>query len=153
MNIDTVVKNFRLFILSSWDSFLLFNEPESTRRFEENTDNWLQANWEVLVEAKLTGVNEFLEAYGNGADCNSSSSRICYADKLPTHRIKCANTTIRDIIKNKKIVIENMYFDRFISIENKYPIVVPPFDYVLLTSDDDTAIVSVNEVIFELEKI
>ena len=153
MNVDKAVKDFRLFILASWDSFLLFNEFANAERKEEITNNWLQANWEILVETNVTGVNEFLEIYGNGADCNAASSRICYADKLPTHRIKCANATVRDAISNQVIVTDKMYFESFVSIQNSYHIITPPFDYVLLSNENDTAIVSVNDVIFDIERI
>lgn len=153
MNVDKVVKDFRLFILASWDSFSLFNESASAESLEEITNNWLQANWEILVENNVTGVNEFLEVYGNGADCNAASSRICYADKLPTHRIKCVNSIVRDVISKQEIDTDKMYFDGFVSIQNNYHVMAPPFDYVLLSGNNDIALVSVKDVIFDIERI
>lgn len=153
MKVDKAVKDFRLFILASWDSFSLFNESVSADILEEKTNNWLQANWEILVENNVTGVNEFLEVYGNGADCNAASSRICYADKLPTHRIKCVNTIVRDVISKQEIGTDKMYFDSFVSIQNNYHLMAPPFDYVLLSGNNDIAIVSIQDVFFDIEKI
>ncbi|MDQ0448834.1 hypothetical protein [Methylobacterium aerolatum] len=53
-------------------------------------DDWLQANWEVMVEART---EKYILHYGEGADCNGTSCRVWLPEILPTHQIACRDLT------------------------------------------------------------
>ncbi len=80
-----MLKRFSSFLATSWEEVSLLSAADSTGSF---TIDWLQANWEILVEG-LLGQGIVLEPYGDGADCNGASSRVLYPDRLPTHQIIC----------------------------------------------------------------
>jgi len=153
MEVTKSINNFRNFILHSWEglSFFLNNCDDP----EEMLNNWLQANWEILIESTLTKENEYLEVYGFGADCNGESSRVCYPDKLPTRRILCYPTNgklVKDYLSNENVDIANCDFMGFVSLDDNYYKVKPPFDFVLL-SKDSQFLIHFEDVIFVLELI
>ena len=154
-NANQVINYFRDFIHSSWQSFSFFIIDIPKDEKEEVINNWLQANWEILVETNLTGINEFLEVYGYGADCNGASSRVCYPDKLPTHRIVCktsSNQHVIDLISNQMKSIDGTRFDGFMNWDGYYYQMLPPFDYVLLNNKEDTILVRFCDITFDIEK-
>ena len=69
--------------------------------------DWLQANWELIVEGLLLpGENLALEPYGDGADCNGTSSRVLYPNRLPSHRLVCKSLNDRfvyDVLNDQKL--------------------------------------------------
>jgi len=153
---NDIVMKFRHFLLSSWEAFSPFVENLLDDEKEERINNWLQANWEILVEANLCGVNEFLEVYGYGADCNGASSRICFTDKLPTHKIVCNSinqTYVRDVITSEMKNITGMTFDGFMSWNGEFYEMSAPFDFILLTNESSNVLISINDVNFSIEKI
>lgn len=57
---------------------------------DEILNDWMQANWELLVESRVCQPGlEFLTVYGDGADCNDGSSRVWFPEALATHGVKC----------------------------------------------------------------
>jgi hypothetical protein len=77
--------------------------------FEELINDFYQANWEILVESVICSPGkEFLEIYGEGADCNSDSSRVSFPQKVATHQIVC-----REISSN---FVKDIYTDGFIDL-------------------------------------
>ncbi|PIE02735.1 MAG: hypothetical protein CSA81_05315 [Acidobacteria bacterium] len=120
-------------------------------------DDWAQANWEILVESKLCNTpRELLEAYGDGADCNVSSSRVWCPQGKPTHRVSCiakVGNFVTDILTNSKIDTEKFSFVEFVGwTGNKFGR-FHPFDYVLLESNSDQHLVRADEVVFTLKKL
>jgi hypothetical protein len=165
VNINEVVLNFRNFLVVSWDAFMVFNKEryianidEKDIIIEERTNDWLQANWEILIESViLYGLNEFIEVYGFGADTNGASSRVSFPEAKATYRIICKprnGDKVKDLFSNEFKSMDNTKFEQFVNWGGTYYQVNPPFDYVLLGDDSiDGMVVSVNDVVFELEKI
>ncbi len=169
MNVTRVVLDYRNFLNASWDSFISFyrysskeNLGESTF-IEEITNDWLQANWEILVESSITGVNEFLENYGNGADCNGASGRVIYPDKSPTHRIYCKknpNSICLNVFTGKEISEEELKVLSFVkfsalSEDGLWYKDMPPFDHILLShpTEVDDVLIKSHEIIFDISSI
>lgn len=100
-------------------------------------DDWLQANWEIIVEAPL---NVFLEPYGDGADCNGASSRVWEPAKLPTHKLMCRSSHTGKIVK----------FDRFARIGSGSLTMELPWNCAI--SEENEPIL-LKEIDFFLEKI
>lgn len=158
MDTDLVVRNFRVFMVDSWPiAEKFFKEKRDALEFQEALDDFFQANWEILVEQLLCPQpHQFLEVYGNGADCNGSSSRVWLPDSPVTHRVVCKpknEGTVKDAISETLIVPNEYQFDGFIFWENGKYGVAPPFDHVLLTSFLDNFVVNLNEIHFVLEEV
>jgi hypothetical protein len=140
MNINTVMNNFSEFLNSSWAFIDVFHKPDEI--INETMDDWLQANWEILVERKVCNPNEFLEVYGDGADCNGTNSRVTYFDKLPTHVVKVRqkNNSLFEYYSGEYIdQSDNSYiFKQFIGKREAKFSINPPFDFVEVLNDEQT---------------
>ena len=60
-----------------WGSLQKLSKHDPTGSLK---DDWMQANWELIVEGLLSDGRLVLEPYGEGADCNGASSRVLYPD-------------------------------------------------------------------------
>lgn len=159
-----IVHDFRYFLNVAWaglPAWIIKNE----------INDWLQANWEILVEAKLNEpfckmeINSeriILDFYGDGADCNGGSSRVWLPDALPTHRIVCKikSGSVKDIFTGKEIKeneISKMDFLKITTLaDNKQWFDDrPPFDCILLSQpvSIENVLVSLNTIDFHVEKI
>lgn len=118
VNINVLLGFFRLFLESNLAKLI-------SRIDDELIDDWLQSNWEILVESQVCKPGtEFLEVYGEGADCNASSSRVWLPDALPTHRIlvcleKDSTNLLTGSVINKTSNVP-IVFDRFVSWDGEY---------------------------------
>ena len=115
--------NFLNFLNSSYVNFkevkLMVNNPDLA---EELINDFYQANWEIFVEAIICkSGKEFLEVYGEGADCNKNSSRVSFTNKDATHKIICKTkegNLLFDINTKEKIELDLFKFNSFISLNN-----------------------------------
>jgi hypothetical protein len=136
---------------------MAFNEGIPQIELDERTNDWLQANWEILVENTVLPSGEYLEVYGVGADVNDDSSRVCFPDKLPTHRIYCMSPNDAPVIdllsQQLKHITRTMTFFGFVSWDQGYFRVSSPFDHVLLENGGDRIVVRISDVFFDVEAI
>ncbi len=160
INTDKVVRNYISFLNRSLENLgFLENKNEDELFVLALKNDFYQTNWEILVESLIcVPGKEFLEVYGDGADCNGASSRVCFPDKLPTHRIKLnpkKTKTIKNRLNNKNINIEEYTFDSFVSYFNNGYKIASPINGVLLehTKLNKYSVVDINDVIFEKTKI
>lgn len=148
MKADQQLARFSEFLSNCW-----LTVSETLSADQERLDDWKQANWEILVESLLVPAsNTFLEVYGSGADCNGSSSRVWRPEALPTHRIRCQGSTQRtiDVLTGKNVVVQDLTFDRLVAWKGEKYVEAPPFDHVLLESDDEIFVVRLSELEFEI---
>lgn len=158
MDIDKAIRVFSDFLNSSWIivSQLLLNRDYTSN--EDSINDWLQANWELLVERKVLRVNEYLEVYGEGADYNGSSSRIVDPEVLPNFKVVTKSRNgdkVLDILNNEQISLGDITFEKLVGFINGFYTFEPEFKYVLL-SDDNLGlerVVILEDVVFELEKL
>lgn len=158
MGIDNVIRTFVGFLNSSWIivSQLLLNRDYTSN--EDSINDWLQANWELLVERKILKVNEYLEVYGDGGDYNGASSRITDPDALPNFKVivKTKNSnSILDILNNEQVRFEKAIFDKIVGFKNGFYTLEPEFKYVLITDDNLglERVIAIDDIEFELEKL
>lgn len=154
--VNDIVLNFQKFLVAVWDSVESFNEQFLMEEKQEKLNDWLQANWELLVESSACGINEYLEVYGYGADCNGASSRVTFPDKPATHRVVCNayfSNPIRDLLTGELISIANMQLECFASWNGAYYEMSPPFDHVLVSNDRRDRLLAVADVNFDIEAI
>lgn len=158
MEIDKAIKIFVDFLNSSWTIVyqLLLNRDYTSN--EDSINDWLQANWELLVERKVLKVNEYLEVYGEGADYNGISSRITGSEALPNFKVivKTKNgNSILDVLNNEQVRFENVTFNKIVGFKSGFYTLEPEFKYVLITDDnlELERVVAISDIEFELEKL
>ncbi len=119
MNINDIVKEYASFLNQSWNNVLplLMGRNYTTDEFAIN--DWLQMNWEMLVERKILSINEYLEPYGDGVDYNGASSRISDINAIATHKL-IGNSNCKsvfDYLNNNHVIVETVIFDRFVGFK------------------------------------
>ncbi len=157
IDIDTAIRKFAQFVNVSWLDVLPLLKDRSYTNDESSVHDWLQANWELLVERKVLRINQHLDIYGEGADFNGSSSRITDSDALPDFSIIVngrVDDEVVDLLSDEKKLIRNCDFIELISFKNEFYEKRPPFDHVLLEDHNGEEIVaSIKDVKFELIQI
>jgi hypothetical protein len=137
MVINNEIRAFSDFLNSCWDIVipLLLGRPYSSD--EGSIGDWLQVNWEILVEKKVLHQDEYLEIYGDGADFYGASSRMTDIEASPTFSIKVVlnNEGIIDLLNNELISNLEFAFDRLVGFKDGFYINAPPFNYVLIQDD------------------
>lgn len=158
MEIDKAIRTFVDFLNSSWIivSQLLLNRDCTSN--DDSINDWLQANWELLVERKVLKVNEYLEVYGEGADYNGASSRIVDPEALPSFKVivKSKNSNnVLDILNTEQVRLENVTFDKIVGFKNGFYTLEPEFKYVLITDENLglERVVAIGDIKFELERL
>ena len=149
MEIDKAVRTFADFLNSSWDLVnpFLIDRPYTSN--ESSISDWLQVNWEILVERKVLSQDKYLEVYGDGADYFGASSRMTDIEAFPTFSVKImiGGTIVNDLLNNETVVNTEFTFDKLVGFKNGFYVIAPPFDYVLIIDHNGT------ERVFELENI
>lgn len=85
MQIQGLVKNYRNFLIASWDSLSEILASLDWDNSPYFVDEWMQANWELLVERHLDAGMTLLP-YGFD---QSDRTRYSSSEKMSTHRIIC----------------------------------------------------------------
>ena len=156
MNIDQAIRLFAKFLDNTWEIVLpsLKNRPYASDD-DTSIHDWLQANWELLVELKVLDTDGHLEIYGSGADLNGASSRIVYPDAVGTFKVIAkpkSGDTVLDVLRNEQVTISNLTFDELASFNNVFYEFKPPFNFALLTEagGELPRVVSLGDIEFEL---
>lgn len=103
MSLQRVMGTYREFLSAAMPAL----EGSFNDDFNYIVDDWFQSNWEIIVEyhlIKTTGNLVILEPYGNGADCNTHSSRVWMPSYVATHRIMCKTECTKEILKFNSFV-------------------------------------------------
>ncbi|MEO9511833.1 MAG: hypothetical protein ABJP86_08940 [Flavobacteriaceae bacterium] len=153
---NNIILNYLSFLNASSESFQnLGTIVENSDYLRELQNDYLQANWEILVESVICKPGkEFLEIYGEGADCNRNSSRVCFPKKMATHKIKVKpkySIEILDRITEESIELQEYFFNSFVFYSDRDYSIKSPFNAVLIEheNEDKYAVVDVNNIFFE----
>ena len=155
INIKKLLKNYSRLLDSSWDIIEQTSAKDLTGSFK---NDWLQANWELLVEGMLGDSEKVLEIYGDGADCNGASSRILFPERMPTHKIVCMPIMgggVHDALSRKELNLSkgDIAFDRFVTMgSDGWYYEKPKFDYVLADHNGKEVVLRFEELEFELKE-
>jgi len=155
MNVDTAIRIFASVLNSTWNIVtpLLVNRQYTSD--SSSTSDWLQANWELLVERKVLPLNEYFEVYGEGADFYGTSSRITDIQAVPGFSIAIVVSNAPDLLTGLNVVNSRFCFDKLVGFANGYYVDSPPFNFVL-THDESKGIervFSIGDVSFECQRI
>ena len=150
------LESYSKFLVFNWNLIDALSRQDQTGSFQVD---WLQANWELLVEGQLGNGNIILEVYGEGADCNPNSSRVLFPDRLPTHQINCLplnGHVVRDILNKEDcdVGMGKVIFDRFVTLKDDgWFYEVPKFEQILAEQDGKQIVLEFEELNFELSEI
>lgn len=155
MDIDKAIRVFSDFLNKSWGVIIPLLSDRSYTTDESSKSDWLQSNWEILVERKVLQLNEYLEVYGEGADFNGESSRITDIESFPTHSVKVLVNNEKDVLNNSEVESSEYTFERLVGFRDGFYTDIPPFDFVLV-QDEDIGVERVfllEQIKFELQSI
>lgn len=154
--LDGLVRGFARLLSSSWAEVQAAARLSHTGSYVRD---WMQANWEMLVEGVLPPDEVFLEVYGEGADCNTRSSRVYRPDVLPTHTIACvarADTgVVTDRLSGEEVRLgpDGLAFEELATQSERWYEIGPPFDCALLRNDGVAYLLRTDEVVFVLRPV
>lgn len=155
MNIDKAMRLFANYLNATWNIVepLILNRNYTSN--ENSRSDWIQANWELLVERKVLPLNDYLEVYGAGADFNGKSSRITDIEADATFFVGVVVDEAVDVLNNQDIRSQIYFFDRFVGFENGFYIDSSPIEYVLIQDENICMerVFSIHEVKFRLCRI
>lgn len=152
-NITEHIKNYRNFLNASWpflDDLMVNHDWDEDEDF---IGDWLQVNWEFLVERELLGGNGFLTQFST----TYLSGRITQPEAKPNYTVIAKFE--REVIDIRKQSI--IQFDKdlrlygFSTFKNGGFGLYPPFDLADLVIDSKKEIftVPINDLIFYLKSI
>ena len=156
ISVKELLEKFSNLLTYYYDNLSSLSEYDTSGSLNED---WLQANWELLVEGLLDKGDLVLEVYGDGADCNGESSRVLYPNWLPTHKIICMSTDnnqVYDILNKRQLDTSQneIVFDRFVSIgRDGWYYEIPPFDKVLAEYAGEYVVLDFSNTAFKLQCI
>lgn len=134
INVTEHILKFRHFLLSSWNDLDLLMEDHDWHDDGDFTDDWLQVNWEFLVERQLLKGTGFLNTIG----IYSEQPRITSPQAQCTHLILCTvkdGKELIDCFSGTKLPKESMLLFRcFYKNQGTNLGLYPPFDHVEVTS-------------------
>lgn len=116
MNVQQLMENFQRFLVSSWESVdhcCAALDWDSDPYF---TEDWLQCNWELLIERMLLSEGQFLCPYGYGFGLKT---RFTKRSESFTHYIACSGKDF-----------DGLAFQTFVAKEANMVCCRPPFDHV-----------------------
>lgn len=151
MEVVHILNKFREFLALTWP---LIEEMEKDAPYSGFSDNFLQANWEMIVESSIPPLNNkavLLDFYASGAEGFAPKELKGFElfDKVtrswiePTHAVmakpKNKSSSLPCLYSKKEVPFpkRGLVFSEFGSIQNSYFKQAPPFDCVCLEHDID----------------
>ncbi|MCD4652498.1 hypothetical protein K8T06_01020 [bacterium] len=142
---------FQKLLNSMWGKMVEISEVSDP---DSLLDDWKQANWELIVESKLSANHTiYLQPYGNGADYYGNSSRILCPEGLPTHAVNCvSDQPLNDRITGDLIHFPDngLPFECLVTMRDGWYYEEPPFDSILIIINGVEFVVGFEEVNFIL---
>ncbi|MEZ8652087.1 hypothetical protein [Vibrio splendidus] len=142
MPVHQLILNFQQFMLACWPQL---NQVMQSLDWDNDpyfVDNWIQANWELMVEKQLGIEGVILLPYGYDI---SPSSRYTRKGASATHRVIC----------KLKDMENSLAFLSFISKAEGELKLEPPFDNVCVKNLDTNETTSwlIDDIEFFIDKI
>ena len=154
VNVDKLVRAFARFLADSWEAVSAVRPDDPDDSF---LGDWLQANWEMLVESFLWIDGKALVIYSNGADIGNSS-RVSRPELLPTHRVVCriVSADVIELLSGQRFESRGTTFRiaKLVAMRDGWYYEEPPFDCVLAVHDEEENLVfRIRDVEFSLREL
>ncbi len=157
MSIDQAIRIFATFLNCSIEKIKDLINNRNYTSDENSLNDWIQVNWEILVERKVLNLNEYIEVYGEGADFTGGSSRVSNSDALPNYKVIVNSKNgefIFDVLNRENFCLRAGAFDKVVGFKNGFYSLEYDFDYVLLNDEQNVQrVFAINDVEFLLESI
>jgi hypothetical protein len=143
MSINQLIINFHSFLIACWPNLSKILEQLDWDESPYFLENWIQANWELIVEKQALESGELLVPYGYDS---SSGCRYTFKGEKLTHRVTC----------KKKGQSESQYnFLCFVSKGDGVFKIEPPFDFIDVedVNTGDRLSLTFDEVDYSIETI
>lgn len=143
MSIEQLVLNYREFLLASWPFLNKILWELDWDKHPYFLDEWLQANWELLVESQLGNAIR-LSPYGFNRAPEASASE----GAIPTtNEVVCIVKEGSDAVRHR--------FLSFVAADGETYKTAPPFDYVNVEAFDShtRGVLPLKDVRFEIASI
>ncbi len=143
MSINQLIINFRSFLIACWPNISKILEQLDWDGSPYFLDNWMQANWELIVETQTLELGQLLSPYGYKS---SSKCRYTYKNAKLTHRVTCKKNGSSEPQYN---------FLCFVSKKDGVFKIEPPFDFIDVEDikTGDRLSLAFGEMDFSIEKI
>lgn len=145
--IDNLVRTFARLLSAVWTDISAISQKSGTGSYLQD---WLQANWEMIVEAGLLP-GTFLEVYGEGADCNNGSSRVYRPDALATHAVYCvANSSVIELLTGREVHLGGggRPLEELVAVEGTWYARKSPFNCALIEFGGEPCVLELDRVTF-----
>lgn len=153
INVTSQILKFRDFLVHSWPDLDRLMENHNWDDDVGFMDDWVQVNWEFLVERELLQNKGSLKSYIFG------DFRVTHSDRAATHVIickpKCSTLLVDDATQTVLPCNIRLGFGGFIKKLNPGYGWYPPFDYLtaFTTNKKQYFRLAVNSIDFFMEKI
>lgn len=132
VEITLQIEAFAHFLTASWEDMLRLKALSGYT--DSFTQDWLQANWELLVEIGISDI--LLMSYGEGADVYGTSERVTMPEQNPTHLVACMavkDLGLVDVVTTGEVVVGDVGIPmtELVSFDGRNWHRRPPFEYVL----------------------
>ena len=146
-DVADAVRAFAATLATSWERLEAIARRTSTGSY---LADWAQANWEMIVEGVLPPGEDFLEVYGDGADCNGDSARVCRPEARPTRAVVCvaATDTVDDLLGGAPFALGpgGLPLEELVTMKDGWYAREPPFDCALLVDAGRARVVSTRAI-------
>lgn len=134
INVSSQILKFRQFLLHSWNDLDKLMENHDWDDDGNFIDDWMQANWEFLVERQLLGktgvLNNFGMAYKRPRITDLNARKIYEIFCLPKAGRDFVDARTGNPISQKNRLVFRVFLTR---VDNTFGL-YPPFDHVEMTS-------------------
>lgn len=155
--LEVAIEAFRRLLRDSWVAVNQVADDHAEGERSEFLANWMQANWEFLVESHVFWGDKkcTLDPYGDGAETGTPGSRIQGTDTEPTHAVAIRNRgsePLFDALTGNSISqSDEIVFDRFAaSSKDGWFIEAPPFNWAVGYIKEREVLVEVVQADFRL---
>lgn len=160
------------FLIAQFRALLITSLPIIEALMDEDiditgtlADDWIEANWELLIESylfKVAAKRCYVQTYGEAAELYPFSSRAFYPEQETTHKILCLpkNTDfVFDYNLNQNIKLTkdvDFYFEEFVTMDTsifegkikKMSFASEPYDYVECRINNQPVLLKVEDCFF-----
>ncbi|VEF26714.1 Uncharacterised protein [Shewanella baltica] len=153
--IGCLMLRYQKFLIASWD--IVFPNFEDTDFQNDLKDDWLEVNWELIVESHFNVGKERINLSRYGAGAAGRFDRVFIEGAQETHEVKCfadKNNTLFNIVDGINIVVpkEGFTFRRFVSIQDGWYVQAVPFNMVQVNELED-AVFTIEQIDFRLSAV
>ncbi|MDB6081209.1 MAG: hypothetical protein JWO53_481 [Chlamydiia bacterium] len=133
VNVTEHITKFRDFLCICWPSIDSLMAGHDWHEDDNFIDDWLEANWELLVERELLRGEGFLKSFG----MSPSASRVISPNQKPTYAVYAKSNNLLFDMRRTTLSLPTDQKLRLFSLgsSERYFGLYPPFDAAVVFAD------------------